>query len=38
MERTEVFKREAISIALSRGLSRTYMAADRDVGGSTLGK
>ncbi|AHI24708.1 transposase [Komagataeibacter xylinus] len=38
MKHTEDFKREAVRIALSSGLSRTCIAADLGIGKSTLGK
>lgn len=38
MKHTEDFKREAVRIALSSGLSRTRIAADLGIGKSTLGK
>ncbi|KAB8123965.1 transposase [Komagataeibacter medellinensis] len=38
MKHTEDFKREAVRIALSSGLSRTRIAADPGIGKSTLGK
>ncbi|GCE85305.1 transposase [Komagataeibacter diospyri] len=37
MKHTEDFKREAVRIALSSGLSRTRIAADLGIGKSTLG-
>ncbi|GAA3673030.1 MULTISPECIES: transposase [Acetobacter] len=36
MKHTEDFKREAVRIALSSGLSHTRIAADRGIGKSTL--
>lgn len=38
MKHTEDFKREAVRIALSSGLSRTRVAADLGIGKSTLAK
>ncbi|AQU89334.1 transposase (plasmid) [Komagataeibacter nataicola] len=38
MKHTEDFKREAVRIALSRGLARTRVAADLGIGKSTLVK
>lgn len=38
MKHSEDFKREAVRIALSSGLSRERVAADLGVGKSTLGK
>lgn len=38
MKHTEDFKREAVRIALSSGLSCTRIAADLGIGKSTLGK
>jgi len=38
MKHTEDFKREAVRIALSSGLSRTRIAADLGIGKSPLGK
>ncbi len=38
MKHTEDFKREAVRIALSSGLSRTRIAADLGIGKSTLAK
>ncbi|MCE2576645.1 transposase [Komagataeibacter sp. FNDCR2] len=38
MRHTEDFKREAVRIALSSGLSRTRVAADLGIGKSTPGK
>ncbi|MFH7813198.1 MULTISPECIES: transposase [Acetobacter] len=38
MKHTEDFKRGAVRIALSSGLSRTRIAADLGIGKSTLGK
>lgn len=38
MKHTEEFRKEAVRIALTSGLSRTRVAADLGVGKSTLGK
>lgn len=38
MKHTEDFKREAVRIALSSGLSRTRVATDLGIGKSTLAK
>ncbi|MGS0646507.1 transposase [Komagataeibacter melomenusus] len=38
IKHTEDFKREAVRIALSNGLSRTRVAADLGIGKSTLAK
>jgi len=38
MKRTEEFKREAVRISLTSGLSRRRVASDLGVGLSTLGK